>query len=115
MTICRAFGKEDSTNMSRSYKKTPCMKDKDRFMQKYANRRIRQIPPAVSIANGSSYRKNTNPWDISDWWYSKTYAEYEHDRDRYEDSLVRRGWDYQSDKYLRSMTYRRWYRMYKGK
>jgi hypothetical protein len=57
--------------MSRSYKK-PHMKEgygtkRKKVNKNYANRRIRRKCVEYDIADGSSYRKITNPWDICDF------------------------------------------------
>lgn len=52
--------------MSRSYKKTPIVKDHEsgRWGKKQANRKVRRYKHA--IPNGKWYRKIYNPWDIHD-------------------------------------------------
>jgi hypothetical protein len=57
--------------MSRSYKK-PHVKDgygtkRKKSKKNYANRRIRRKCVGYEIANGSSYRKITDQWDICDF------------------------------------------------
>ena len=58
--------------MSRSYKKHPRVKDSaDKFMKKYANKKIRR---AKDIPSGKAYKKVFESWDISDWnwiWIKK--------------------------------------------
>lgn len=53
--------------MSRSKRKTPGWKDRNTFMKNYANRRIRRKPIDYDMSSGGNYRKETSPWDISDW------------------------------------------------
>ncbi len=60
--------------MSRSYNKVAGFKDCDRFMKKYANRRLRRIPIDIEdefepVGDYNSYRKYTNPWNLCDWTY----------------------------------------------
>jgi hypothetical protein len=55
--------------MSRSTKKVFGFKDSNPFMKTYANRRLRRIKIKDTLADGTSYRKYTCPWDISDWKY----------------------------------------------
>jgi hypothetical protein len=55
--------------MARSYKK-PYRKDKSRWHQAAAARRIRRLHWSVDIADGMSYRKWYEPWNISDWCFN---------------------------------------------
>lgn len=53
--------------MSRSFKKTPIIKDNTRGRKKekrFANKKIRNTP---SVSDGKQYRKHYNPWDIYDY------------------------------------------------
>ena len=53
--------------MSRSFKKTPIVKDNSRGRKKdkrFANKKVRNT---TSVANGKQYRKYYNPWDIYDY------------------------------------------------
>jgi hypothetical protein len=53
--------------MSRSYRKTPIVKDNKRgrkIAKRRANKRMRK---KLDIHNGKAYRKVTNPWDIYDY------------------------------------------------
>ena len=59
--------------MSRSYKKFPCVKDKNRGMKTMANRAIRR--KRITIANGMAYKKYFCSYDISSWWDYRTYGE----------------------------------------
>lgn len=80
--------------MSRSYKKTPINKDKNKSVQKNANRKVRQqnkvhqkyfdepnevVRSHDYIKNGKAYRFVVCPYDISDW--SNYYPESEYVRD----------------------------------
>ena len=60
--------------MSRSYKKTPIIKEHVKGMKKRANRKIRCSK--VCVANGSAYRKVFCSYDISDYSLRTTYTEY---------------------------------------
>ena len=60
--------------MSRSYKKYPCVKDRNPGSKREANKRIRRLKG--DIPDGKWYRKIYNPWDICDWSFSKTWQEY---------------------------------------
>lgn len=53
--------------MSRSFKKTPIVKDNSRGRKKdkrFANKKVRNTP---FVSNGKQYRKHYNPWDIYDY------------------------------------------------
>lgn len=57
--------------MSRSYKTVMGYCDRNPFMKRYANRRVRHIN---SIPSGGAYRKVTCSWNICDWtwiWHSR--------------------------------------------
>ena len=85
--------------MSRSYKKNPFYKDKSRGMKTVANRKIRR--QRNNIPNGKAYQKFFCSYDISDFCFRKTFAEY---------CANKIAWG-QSD----SIDYRRWYKLYKRK
>lgn len=53
--------------MSRSYKKHPSFVCRLRSGKAYANRRIRHNPIDVDIADGGTYKKFYEQWDIVDW------------------------------------------------
>jgi len=53
--------------MSRSYKKTPGICDRNPFMKNYSNRIIRRKPISYEIANGGAYRKIMCSYDICDY------------------------------------------------
>ena len=96
--------------MSRSYKKTPVVKDHTRGMKSVANRIFRR--KRIAVANGSAYRKVVCSYDISDWAFRETYAEYcaraAKYRKDYENSIgIRSRSDYSAD-----MSYWDWYKMY---
>jgi hypothetical protein len=52
--------------MARSFKK-PWVKDRNPFMKRVANRKVRRPWNWEKIGDGKAYRKLTDPWDISDW------------------------------------------------
>lgn len=62
--------------MSRSYKKTPIVKDghSGRFGKTFANRKVRRCKEP--IANGKAYRKVFNPWDIHDYVDYCSYGDF---------------------------------------
>lgn len=61
--------------MSRSYKKTPVVKDHEsgKWGKNQANRKVRRCKNV--IANGKAYRKVYNPWDIHDCVIRCTYEQ----------------------------------------
>ena len=84
--------------MARSYKKYPCVKDCNKFMKRYANRRVRQYlkNPEVEL-KGNDYRKFTEQWDICDW-----KSDYPYGFEQYFQSEVRFWYNW----YYRSRVYR---------
>lgn len=65
--------------MSRSYKKTPIIKDNGggkKFAKKIANKRIRtKLKQDIEIGNGNEFKKHSESWDIAD--YVSRYTEHE--------------------------------------
>lgn len=62
--------------MSRSYKKTPIVKDNKRgrkHSKRQANKKVRH---SHEVPNGKQYRKFYNPWDIYDWIYFTSFEDY---------------------------------------
>lgn len=99
--------------MSRSYRKTPVIKDHSRGMKKLANRIFRR--KSIVVANGNSYRKLFCSYNISDWTFRETYAEYCARAERYRKEFdqgigYRRHIDNSTD-----MTYWNWFKMYRRK
>ena len=96
--------------MSRSYKKTPIVKDSSRGMKKVASRIFRR--KSIPIANGNAYRKVVCSYDISDWLFRETYTEYcvraEEYRKEFEHGI---GYNRHKD-YSKDMSYWKWYKMY---
>lgn len=60
--------------MSRSYKKTPILKDRTRGMKNCANRKVRKS--ALDLPDGRAYRKVFPSYDICDWSFRRTKEEY---------------------------------------
>lgn len=51
--------------MSRSYKKSPIVKDRNnKTAKRLASRAVRRVS---DVANGSNYKKEYCSWDICDW------------------------------------------------
>lgn len=63
--------------MSRSYKKTPILKDSNKSMKKFANKRVRKRKN-FSV-NGKAYRKIFNSYDICDWVFRVTKEDEKRD------------------------------------
>lgn len=58
--------------MSRSYKKIPIYKDRNPYMKKLANRKLRRRLNANEecfIGNYKSYKKTFESWDICDYYF----------------------------------------------
>lgn len=53
--------------MSRSYKKNPGYCDRNPWMKRYANRRVRRKSVDFEIADGRAYKKLVCSYDICDW------------------------------------------------
>jgi len=100
--------------MSRSYKKYPCVKDKNRGMKAFANRKVRR--QSKEVADGNAYRRLVCSYDISDWAFHETYKEYcaraDRYRKEYENGAVR--WGLRVD-ISEEMSYWDWYKMYRRK
>jgi len=76
--------------VSRSFNKVIGSRDRNPYMKKLANRKFRRSQKYFDIANGNSYRKVTNPWDICDWRFNYySHAEFE--------ASCRRDWDRWAD------------------
>lgn len=62
--------------MSRSYKK-PIIKDHNKGMKNFANRKIRRMSVDKEIADGRSYRKYFDRYNICDYIYHwSPYSSY---------------------------------------
>lgn len=89
--------------MSRSYRKTPIVKDNKngrKFAKRQANKRVRRNE---DVPNGKQYRKYYNPWDIYDWITFCSFEEYKS-----------WGWVFEEDKSEEEM-YAEWKKRYKCK
>lgn len=96
--------------MSRSYKKNPRNKDNaggKKWQKRVANKKVRRYDDIIQ--NGKAYRKITDPWDICDFNYRVSYADYLNDY--FYDPVMRRikGFETEED------CYRQWFRYYKRK
>lgn len=92
--------------MSRSFKKTPIVKDNSKGEKNFANRKVRR---SKDVPNGKGYRKFYNPYDICDWsirWTKQGYIERWERRKN-----VHRHWSPRFEKtFHEEMRY--WYRHY---
>lgn len=70
--------------MSRSFKKQPITKDSIKGGKRQANQVVRRY--TGEIANGKSYKKLYESYDISDWSWRQSFQDYlaEYDADRHE-------------------------------
>lgn len=96
--------------MSRSYKKTPIVKDHDsgKGGKKWANRKVRNYKR--EIANGKSYRKIFNSWDIHDSIHRYSFAEFQMKREAEEKTILNGG---KARRYV--MEEQKWKKYYKRK
>ena len=102
--------------MSRSFKKTPMIKDRVTGMKNAANRKVRRRlnNQSFELANGRAYRKVFESWDISDYAFFKTYRECLADAERYKKACLHGAGGVYGG-VAEEMSYRQWYRTYKGK
>lgn len=96
--------------MSRSYKKVPCVKDNQKAERKFANRKVRKF--RGEIANGSSYKKLYDQYDICDWMITYNYHSYVKDKEAEEKAIINGG---QKRIILDDYSYKNWYKRYKRK
>lgn len=102
--------------MSRSRKKNPVIKDRNRGMKACANRKMRR--QGTCVANGNAYRRLTCSYDICDWRFRHTYAEYSILKDMYrkehENGVHRFPFDPTKD-WSADMNHWDWHKTYKRK
>lgn len=98
--------------MSRSYKKTPrCGDTKDRYMKRYANRKLRKLPLEDTLQH-KQYKKNFCSWEICDY---ETVGETFEQHWKWAVSSWHR-WRYRYEPFPnREEEYRKWYKWYKAK
>lgn len=85
--------------MSKSYKKVPCVKDKNKGSKKLANRRLRRsLIDKNLLPQNSFYKRLNESYDISDYTFKVTFQEYKQWNNGNENEL-----------------YQEWYRTYKAK
>lgn len=70
--------------MSRSYKKTPVVKDgrSGKEGKKFANRKVRRCKH--DLANGKAYRKVFESWDIHDMVNYYSYQSFKKDKEAHQ-------------------------------
>ena len=96
------------------------VKDHSTGMKTIANRKARRRLKVASfeIANGNAYRKIVCSYDICDWWFRETYAEYAVRADKYRmeylNGITRWGIRTSVDM-SEGMDYWQWFRVYKRK
>lgn len=104
--------------MSRSYKKYPIVTDNgcSKELKKYANRVVRQKMKDVNfgIANGKSYRKLFESYDICDYVFYLSFEQFKAIRKRRLE-LREIVCDEEQLKELEKEWYRMWYTSYKSK
>lgn len=91
--------------MSRSYKHTPCYKDRGRGMKKTANRYLRRN--YLIVPSRKAYKKLFCSYDICDYKFLRSFYEYRKNYLNY----CHRCSGHRSDQEL----YRMWYKDYKMK
>lgn len=96
--------------MSRSFKKTPIIKNNDRGLKKIANRKVRRT--ILDMGNNSYYKKIFSSYDICDVIITKTYKEYIADYEQEYKAFVNGGLGYQIKQ---NCSYADWYTDYKMK
>ena len=99
--------------MSRSYKKTPVVKDHTKGMKAVANRIFRR--KNIAVANGNAYHKVVCSYDISDWAFRETYAEYCARAESYRKEFINGVGHRRRKDYSKEMSYWDWYKMYRRK
>lgn len=96
--------------MSRSYKKNPIIKDKTKGMKQIANRKVRNYNG--DLANGSSYKKIFQSYDISDYSFRTTYEDYLKYAESIENAVLNGGL---GEYHLEDTSYGDWFKRYKRK
>ena len=96
--------------MSRSYKKNPIVKDRNKGMKQIANRKVRNYKG--DLANGKAYKKVFESYDISDYAFRTTYDEYLKDAEAIENAVLNGGL---GEYHLRDTSYDDWFKTYKRK
>lgn len=98
--------------MSKSYKKTPIVKDKNKGMKNLANRKVRRS--ADYISNGKYYRKMFQSYDISDYLFREDFCDfknrYERDCKHYLNGVTK-----EFKEITEKELYLEWYKIYKMK
>ena len=106
--------------MARSFRKEPVVKDHSTGMKAIANRTLRRRLKEVSfdVANGNSYRKVVCSYDICDWWFRESYAEYAARAVRYNHEYISGvyRWGIRTSRDMsEDMNYWQWFKIYKRK
>jgi len=98
--------------MSRSYKKNPIVKDRNPWMKKYANRKLRRTANGDLLLQNGSYKKAFESWEISDYAWTISFEDFcKQSLKTWEE------WEKPKGKKMptRKELWRRWYSTYKRK
>lgn len=114
--------------MSRSYKKTPYAGQKKcKFSKKYSNKKIRKTEEhCKKIADGGSFKKILEPWDICDYKAIETWKEFkqriQNHYNNYRNKTWTYSWKYYCERYKldpNTIDWKKfrwiWYKEYKNK
>lgn len=74
--------------LSRSYRKTPIVKDRTRGAKTAANRKVRR---SSEVSNGANYRRHYPQYDICDWKFYRPLSSVEEEL-REEDAPHNKGY-----------------------
>lgn len=96
--------------MSRSYKKNPIIKDKNKGMKQIANKKVRHHKG--NIANGNAYKKLFSSYDICDYSFRETYEEYLQQAESKEKAVLH---GVLGEHHLENFSYRNWFKTFKMK
>lgn len=97
--------------MSRSYKRKPITKDKNKGMKSLANRKVRK---QFDIPNGKSYKKCFQSYDICDWFVEHSFEEELKEYYSEKQAFLNGGNMYFIEKTYKEL-YRNWLIRYKNK
>lgn len=96
--------------MSRSYKKNPIIKDRNKRMKQIANRKVRNYNE--NIASGNAYKKIFQSYDICDYSFRTTYEEYLKSAESKENAVLNGGL---GEYHLEDFSYKNWFKTFKMK
>lgn len=96
--------------MSRSYKKNPIIKDRNKGMKQIANKKVRNYKGY--LANGKAYKKVFESYDISDYAFRTTYNQHLADVEAIENAILNGGL---GEHHLKNTSYKDWFKTFKRK